>query len=44
MAKFLLLFSGGGMPESEEETACVMKAWTEWYTHLGAAARGALAL
>jgi hypothetical protein len=37
MAKFLLLFSGGGMPETEEESARVMKAWTDWYTRLGAA-------
>lgn len=35
MAKFLLLFHGGGMPESEEETAKVMKEWEAWYTSLG---------
>lgn len=37
MAKFVLLYSGGGMPETEEETAKVMKAWEDWYTELGAA-------
>lgn len=37
MGKYLLLYSGGGMPETEEETARVMKAWTDWYTRLGAA-------
>src|SRR5690348_5700311 len=30
MSTFLLLFSGGGMPEGEEETARVMKAWESW--------------
>lgn len=37
MAKYLLLYSGGGMPETEAETAAVMKAWTDWYTQLGSA-------
>ncbi len=37
MNKFLLLYSGGGMPETEEETAAVMKAWEDWYTQLGSA-------
>jgi len=37
MAKFLLLYSGGGMPETEAEYAAVIKAWTEWYTQLGSA-------
>ena len=27
MAKFILLYSGGSMPESEAEVAAVMKAW-----------------
>ena len=35
MTKFLLLFIGGGMPETEEESAAVMKAWEAWYTSLG---------
>jgi len=37
MAKFLLLYVGGGMPETEEETAQVMKAWEAWYGKLGKA-------
>ncbi|UCD98296.1 MAG: hypothetical protein JSV42_15275 [Chloroflexota bacterium] len=37
MAKYLLLYVGGGMPETEEETAQVMRAWEDWYGKLGAA-------
>lgn len=37
MAEFVLLYSGGGMPETEEEQARVMKAWEDWYKDLGAA-------
>ena len=37
MAKFLLLYSGGSMPEGDDELAMVMKAWEAWYTSLGAA-------
>jgi hypothetical protein len=37
VTKFLLLYSGGSMPETEEEQAAVMDAWTAWYTDLGAA-------
>ena len=38
MADFALLYSGdGGMPETEEETARVMKAWHDWYEDLGKA-------
>lgn len=37
MAKFLLLYTGGGMPEGEEEQAAVMAAWGAWYTEMGAA-------
>lgn len=37
MAKFLLLYSGGSMPETEAESAAVIKAWTAWYTNLGSA-------
>lgn len=35
MTKYLLLYSGGGMPETEEETAQVMQAWEAWYKKLG---------
>ena len=37
MAKYVLLYLGGGMPEDEAETAKVMKDWETWYTGLGAA-------
>ena len=37
MTKFLLVYHGGGMPESEEEQQRVMEAWTDWYSGLGAA-------
>ena len=37
MSKFLLLYSGGGMPATEAEQAAVIKAWTDWYTALGSA-------
>jgi hypothetical protein len=35
MKKFVLLSSGGSMPETEAETAEFMKAWETWYTSLG---------
>jgi hypothetical protein len=38
MAKYLLLFGQGKMPETDEETAEVMKAWEAWFTELGPAA------
>ena len=37
MAKFVLVFTGGGMPESEEEQEKVMAAWEAWYVGLGEA-------
>jgi hypothetical protein len=38
MAKFLLLFHGGGaMPQTEAESAKILKAWEDWYTSLGKA-------
>lgn len=37
MAKYLLAYHGGGMPETEDETARVMAAWTSWYEKLGPA-------
>ena len=36
MANFLLVYSGGSMPE-ESEMQAVMKAWEEWYASLGEA-------
>ena len=35
MATFLLTFHGGSMPESQEEGAKVMAAWTAWFGELG---------
>jgi len=37
MANYLLLYSGGGMPETPEEQVAVTKAWTDWFGSLGAA-------
>lgn len=37
MSKFVILYTGGGMPESEEAQAAVMAAWGVWYEGLGAA-------
>jgi len=30
MAKFVYLYKGGGMPESEDEGKRLMAAWTSW--------------
>ncbi len=35
MANFLLLYTGGRMPESEAETAQVMQAWQAWFGKIG---------
>ena len=35
MNNFLLIYTGGGMPETEEEQAVVMKAWADWFEELG---------
>ena len=37
MADYVLLYSGGSMPETEEEQAAVMQAWTSWFQNLGPA-------
>lgn len=37
MTNFVLVYTGGGMPESEEEGATVMAAWGKWYEGMGAA-------
>ena len=37
MAKYVLSFHGGGVPETEEEQAKVMAAWGAWMGSLGAA-------
>ncbi|WP_375597938.1 YciI family protein [Devosia sp. Naph2] len=35
MNKYMLAYHGGGMPETPEEGARVMKAWNDWYGALG---------
>jgi len=35
MANYLLLYSGGKMPESEAEKATVLKEWEVWFGQLG---------
>lgn len=37
MAKYLLLYSGGSMPETEAAQAQVMQAWDAWFHRLGSA-------
>ena len=37
MTNFVVVYTGGGMPESEEEQAVVMGAWGTWYEGMGAA-------
>ncbi len=37
MANYILLYSGGSMPETAEAQAATMKVWTEWFTSLGSA-------
>jgi hypothetical protein len=37
MTKYVYFYVGGGMPETEEESAKVMKAWEDWYKDLGSA-------
>ena len=35
MGKFVLVYTGGSMPESEEEGKRVMDAWMAWFGGLG---------
>jgi hypothetical protein len=37
MSNYLLLYHGGSMPETQEETAQVMQAWTQWFGTLDGA-------
>ena len=37
MAKYLLLYDGGTMPEGDAAQAAVMQAWEAWFTQLDAA-------
>jgi hypothetical protein len=36
MAKYVLIYSGGGMPENEAAQAAAMEAWGAWYGSIGA--------
>lgn len=35
MANYLLVYHGGGMPETQAEGARIMQAWTDWFGTLG---------
>ena len=37
MSKYLFVYHGGSMPETEEEGARVMALWGAWFEQLGAA-------
>lgn len=37
MANYLFVYHGGGTPESPEEQAKAMQAWTDWLGGLGSA-------
>jgi hypothetical protein len=37
MARYLLIYHGGGMADTEEERGKVMAAWGEWFQSLGGA-------
>ncbi len=37
MANYLLVYHGGGMPETPEENQKVMAAWNSWFGELGGA-------
>jgi hypothetical protein len=39
MNDYLLLYRGGGMPETDEDRATAMKAWAVWMEGLGPALR-----
>jgi hypothetical protein len=35
MGKYVLVYKGGSIPQSEEEQQAVMARWTEWFQGLG---------
>ena len=37
MAKFVLIYTGGGIPESKEQQDVVMAEWGAWYGKMGEA-------
>jgi hypothetical protein len=34
---YVILYSGGSMPESESEQKTVLKSWQDWYARIGSA-------
>ena len=34
---YVILYSGGSMPETETEQKVVLQAWQDWYSHIGSA-------
>jgi len=39
MSDYVLVYQGGRMPETEQEQAQVMAAWTAWFGELGSAVK-----
>ena len=39
MTDYVLIYSGGSMPESPADQHKVLQAWTDWYNELGAAVK-----
>lgn len=37
MAKYLFVYHGGSMPETEEQQAAEMDAWGQWFGSMGSA-------
>jgi hypothetical protein len=37
MTKYVLVYKGGGVPQTEAEQAAVLAAWNTWYGQLGPA-------
>lgn len=35
MVDYVLLYTGGGEPSSEEERATVLAAWNDWFAQIG---------
>jgi hypothetical protein len=32
---YVILYSGGSMPETESEQKAALQAWQDWYSHIG---------
>jgi hypothetical protein len=37
VSKYLLIYHGGGSPQTDAEREAVTAAWTQWFTELGSA-------